>query len=117
MDQGQSISINLLDNDSDLENDTLTLVTVDNDEVSFTENGMATFTPSEDFFGSVTINYTVQDSAGNRTTGIWSINVIEVFIIETKTSGGALYWLISLLMLSLSIRFLMQSRYIAKGQK
>jgi len=117
LDQGQSISINLLDNDSDLENDTLTLVTVDNDEVSFTENGMATFTPSEDFFGSVTINYTVQDSAGNRTTGIWSINVIEVFIIETKTSGGALYWLISLLMLSLSIRFLMQSRYIAKGQK
>ena len=123
MNQGQSVSLNLLDNDTDPDNDALTLVAVDNNAVSFTENGQVTFTPHENFFGSVTINYTVQDSAGNSATGVWSITVTEVIIIKTKTTGGVFYWLMLLLMLVLLIRTLMQSRNllqsrnVAKGQQ
>lgn len=86
--QGESVSINLLANDNDPENDALTLTSVDNINVNFDGNGQAQFTPPADFFGSVTINYTVTDASGNRSQGQWQVNVIQVHQIAARTEGG-----------------------------
>ena len=95
MSQGGSISLNLLENDTDPEEDTLSLVAVDNTHVSFSDDGQATFTPAENFYGEVVILYTVQDSAGNTTEGQWVIVVTEN--ATTTKGGGALFWPLLLL--------------------
>ena len=99
IDQGGSVAINLLANDSDPENDVLRLVAVDNGQVQFTENGQATFTPNDDFSGVVTIMYTVEDSAGNQTQGQWLVTVVQVHEVKLKTSGGGSMGSLILLML------------------
>jgi hypothetical protein len=73
---------------------------VDNAQVSFTSDGEATFTPSDNFFGHIVINYTVQDNAGNGAEGQWTITVIEVFQVQAKTSGGGTlhFWMLLMLL-------------------
>lgn len=97
--QGQSVSINLLANDSDPESDKLTLVAVDNNNVSFNADGEAKFTPAADFYGTVTVNYTVTDTVGNRSQGQWQIKVIQVHQVSARTEGGGSIslWLLMLL--------------------
>ncbi|PKG83015.1 hypothetical protein CXF85_11755, partial [Colwellia sp. 75C3] len=97
--QDGSVSINLLDNDSDAENDILSLISIDNAQVSFTADGQATFTPNANFFGVITINYVVQDSLGNTAEGQWIITVREVIQVNAKTSGGGALHLIALYLL------------------
>ena len=106
--QGESSSINLLANDTDPESDELSLITVDNANVSFDASGQATFSPDEDFHGLVTILYSVQDSAGNVALGSWEVMVTEVIKTNAKTTGGALLHIISLLMLIMFIRTKLQ---------
>jgi len=98
--QGDSVSLNLLDNDTDPEEDTLSLIDVDNAQVSFSVDGQVTFSPSPNFFGDVVVTYTVQDSAGNITLGQWFIHVTEVIEVTATTTkgGGALFWSLLLLM-------------------
>ena len=88
IDQGESASINLLANDTDPENDALTLSSVDNVNVSFDANGQARFSPPADFFGSITINYTVTDASSNSSQGQWQVNVVQVHQITARTEGG-----------------------------
>jgi len=103
--QGQSITINLLDNDTDPENDQLMLSAVDAGTVSFTADGKATFTPNESFFGTIVISYTVQDNAGNSVMGQWTVHVTEVMQIVAKTQGGgALQFFALWLLLIIAIR-------------
>jgi hypothetical protein len=97
--QGSSISLNLLANDSDPEGDNLTLVNVDNANVTFTTDGQVIYTPAADFFGVVVIDYTVEDSAGNAINGQWQITVIEVVDAKAKTTGGGTLPLSALILL------------------
>jgi len=98
--QGGSVSLNLLANDTDPEDDVLSLINVDNANVSFSGDGQATFTPAADFYGEAVIIYTVQDSAGNTMVGQWVIGVTEMIEITATTTkgGGALFWSLLLLM-------------------
>ena len=108
--QGGSISLNLLDNDIDPEEETLNLVAIDNAnvnaQVSFSDDGQTTFTPAESFYGEVVIIYTVKDSAGNTADGQWVISVTEAVKGDALTtkSGGVLFWSLLLLMGCLVIR-------------
>jgi hypothetical protein len=100
MSQGESITLNLLANATDPEGDALRLIAVDNVDVSFGDEGQATFTPAANFHGNVVISYTVEDSLGNTAVGQWNISVTEVFEISSTTTkgGGALFWPLLLLM-------------------
>ena len=89
MSQGESITLNLLANATDPDGDVLSLIAVDNADVSFNDEGQATYTPAANFYGNVVISYTVQDSLGNTAAGQWDISVTEVFEISyTTTKGG-----------------------------
>ncbi|MBU2869113.1 cadherin-like domain-containing protein, partial [Colwellia sp. E2M01] len=92
--QAGSVTLNLLSNDTDPEMETLSLLSVDNADVTFSQDGQATFTPSASFYGEIEIPYTVQDSAGNTTEGKWFVEVTEVKEIATTTTkgGGAFFW-------------------------
>jgi plastocyanin len=94
MSQGKSISLNLLDNSTDPEGDKLSLIAVDNTNVSFNDDGQATYTPAANFYGDVIITYTVQDSLGNTAVGQWEISVAKVIEVSSTTTkgGGALFW-------------------------
>ena len=100
--QGESVKLNLLQNDSDPENDNLRLLSVDNPNVSFNDDGTVTFTPESGFSGEVIINYVVIDAMGNKTQGQWKLLVLkeqETVAGETK-GGGSLALLLALLLLT-----------------
>ncbi|WP_371375151.1 Ig-like domain-containing protein [Thalassotalea aquiviva] len=101
--QGDRISTNLLENDNDPEQDQLTLTAVDNNQVSFTSDGMATFTPNPEQHGVVIIHYTVTDSAGNQSLGQWQVNITQVHHVEGKTSGGSNGLWILILLLAVTV--------------
>jgi len=98
---GQSAELNLLDNDSDIDGDSISLIALDNEQVSFSDNGQAVFTPNFDFHGDVVISYTVTDSFGNEATAQWRINVSKTIhrIESTTTGGGSVNYLVLLLLL------------------
>jgi len=76
--------INVLDNDTDLDTgDTLTLTGLSGTDglpggIAFEANGDVTFTPNENYYGEITVGYTVEDSAGATDTGILTITVTPV---------------------------------------
>lgn len=94
--QGESVSLNVLENDSDPEKDNLILVSVESDRVSFNSNGQVTFIPKAEFYGVVTIDYTVSDTAGNQAKGQWQITVNQLHIVPIKSQGGGAlnFWLL-----------------------
>lgn len=72
-----SVPLNVLDNDSDPDGDTLTLTgaTSPDGEVSFSPTGEVVFTPAENFNGPTTITYTVSDGNGGTGTGTVDVTV------------------------------------------
>ena len=105
MNQGEELTINLLENDTDPEGDTLTLVRVEvnaeQGQVSFNSNGQASFTPATDFSGTAHINYIVEDTVGNQSQGQWQIKVVPLTQIQAQTKGGGSVnlWMLLLLVL------------------
>jgi hypothetical protein len=83
--------INVLTNDTDLDaGDTLTLTGLSGTDglpgsISFQSNGDVTFTPNENYYGEITVGYTVADSAGATDTGTLTITVIPVNDTPTAT--------------------------------
>jgi len=73
-------NINILANDSDLDNDTLTVTTAvsSNGTVVINANGTIDYTPNPDFFGTDTVNYTISDGNGGFASSIVLINVVPV---------------------------------------
>ncbi|MGC1497993.1 MAG: tandem-95 repeat protein [Sulfitobacter sp.] len=72
--------INVLDNDSDPDGDTLTLTSAGSPDgtVEFTPEGEVIFTPADDFTGTTTITYTVNDPSGGFATGTVNVTVNPV---------------------------------------
>ncbi|MBK8284812.1 MAG: tandem-95 repeat protein [Ahniella sp.] len=72
------VTLNVLANDSDPQNDPLSLVstaTPANGSVTFSANGSVTYTPNAGFSGVDTFNYTVRDSNGSTATATVSVTV------------------------------------------
>ncbi len=68
--------IDVLINDNDFDNDTLSITsaTVDNGSVIINNNGTLTYIPSPNYFGSATIAYSIADGYG----GVDSANVLVI---------------------------------------
>ncbi len=73
-------NINILANDSDPDNDTLTVTsaTPANGTVVINANGTIDYTPNPGFFGTDTVNYTITDGNGGFANSSVLINVVPV---------------------------------------
>ena len=75
-------AVDVLANDSDPDEDPLTLTTpgpdADHGTVSCTSAGVCTYTPDPDFFGTDTFNYEIDDGQGGADTGDVAITVTPV---------------------------------------
>ena len=79
-DEGVAVSLNVLNNDDDVDGDNLSLTGVSNPAngtVSSNANGLITYTPDPGFFGSDTFTYTVSDGSLSA-TGSVTVTVNEV---------------------------------------
>lgn len=75
-----TISQNVLDNDSDLESEVITVSTapltpVSNGSLTLADDGSFTYKPSKDFFGRDGFIYQITDGVGNTDTGVVTITV------------------------------------------
>lgn len=73
-------SSELLANDTDVDGDSLTIMSVQsavNGSVEFDDNGDVVFTPDEGFSGEASFIYTLSDSQGAKDTQLVSINIID----------------------------------------
>ncbi|WP_159580862.1 Ig-like domain-containing protein, partial [Alteromonas sp. KUL106] len=88
-----SALVDVLSVATDPENDVVSVIEAASQHgvVTILNNGDLMFTPSCDFFGTATIDYTLQDTAGNQTTARFTITVKQVVevIAVTESSGGA----------------------------
>ena len=87
------VTINPLTNDSDPDNDTLTITNAvvssgdTNGTVKINDDGTITYTPSPGFMGTTTITYTVDDGNGGTTTSTITITVSEDSTVTTTTNS------------------------------
>ncbi|MGI9495313.1 MAG: Ig-like domain-containing protein [Mariniblastus sp.] len=80
VDEDSFVAVNVLQNDSDPDNDTLSVqsfTSPSNGSVS-ASNGILTYTPDANFNGSDSFNYTINDGNGNTDTATVSITVDAV---------------------------------------
>ncbi|WP_420863556.1 Ig-like domain-containing protein [Algirhabdus cladophorae] len=80
-DEDTSVTIDVLGNDSDPEDDTLTVIgdpTAPNGTVEINPDGTLEYTPDPDFSGEDTITYTISDGNGGTDTTTVTVTVGEV---------------------------------------
>ncbi len=94
--QGQSTTISVLDNDTDPENDQLTVTDStqpSNGQVDCTQAGECTYTSENDFNGEDAFIYTVSDGNGGTNTATATIDVTDPIIPgpppETTITSGS----------------------------
>ena len=80
-------NIDVLSNDSDPDNDTLTVTaaTASNGSVTINPDGTIDYTPNANFSGSDTINYTISDGNGGTANSTVLINVVPIADPPTST--------------------------------
>ena len=80
----EAVTFNIIENDSDADGDAIFLAQLDSSPsgtATFKPGGSVTFTPATDFFGTVTIGYSISDGANNSgafVRGGITIHVSEV---------------------------------------
>jgi hypothetical protein len=81
--QGAAVTINVLANDTDLDGDPLTIISVSNPQfgAASTNGQNVTYTPNVGFAGQDSFSYFVSDGHGNTTAG-------SVTVTVTVTGGG-----------------------------
>lgn len=75
---GESILANILDNDSGLHIELISIMNESGGSVSFDNGGTIIFTPEPDFTGTASFTYTVEDACGNTATATVTILVESV---------------------------------------
>jgi len=108
-DDHSTIMIDVLANDSDADDDSLTVVMASVDHGSVTVNADNTlgYTSDIGFNGIATISYTIDDGMGNQATAEVTVTVTayETITVTNKSSGGgSMGWLIGVLGLGLFVR-------------
>ena len=94
---GELTTIDVLANDSDPENEALTLVSVGpaGNGQTFIENGLANYVPNPDFVGEDSFEYVVADAFGNVSTAMVTLNVepdgepenlLSIFLVDSRTN-------------------------------
>ena len=79
-DEDASITVDVLANDSDVEGDSLTVIsaTADNGALSINPDGSVTYTPNQDFYGTDTVVYIISDGNGGTSTTTMTVTVNAV---------------------------------------
>jgi large repetitive protein len=79
MDEDTTARIPVLANDTDADNDPLTVTTATspNGTVVINADGTVSFTPAANFFGPATITYTISDGRGGTSTATVTVNVVN----------------------------------------
>ncbi|WP_321529807.1 tandem-95 repeat protein [uncultured Desulfuromonas sp.] len=80
-DEDTSVIIPVLNNDTDLDGDTLSVESVtqgQNGQVQINEDGTVTYTPNENFNGSDTFTYTITDGQGGTDTATVTVTIAAV---------------------------------------
>jgi large repetitive protein len=79
MDEDTTARIPVLANDTDADNDplTVTAATSPNGTVVINADGTVSFTPTTNFFGPATITYTISDGNGGTSTATVTVNVVN----------------------------------------
>jgi len=108
-DDHSAITIDVLANDTDEDDDSLTVITasVDNGSVIINADNTLSYTSESGFNGIATINYTIDDGVGNQSSAEVTVTVTayETITVTNKSSGGgSMGWLIGVLGLGLLVR-------------
>lgn len=105
-DDRTSISINVLANDKDVDNDILTVIaaTAQQGSVSIEEGKMLKYIPKTGFSGTDSVSYRIRDSKGGEAVAVLSISITayQNVVAEGKSSGGSSSG-VALLLLALSV--------------
>ena len=99
-DDRTAITIDVLANDTDVDNDELTLLSVSAEQGSIIiSNNMLVYTPLAGFDGVDTVTYHISDNNGGESQGqvVVTVNAYETIIITNKSSGGSFGAIILLL--------------------
>ncbi len=85
-----SVAINVLGNDSDIDNDSLSIsaATANNGNVSINNDQSLQYTPNANFFGADIIDYTVNDGQGGSASATVSVAVAGVNDSPTAVSDN-----------------------------
>ena len=119
----ETITIDVLFNDTDEDGDNLTISSASSNIGNVTiVNGALMYTPQTNYGGDITIDYGINDNNGGtdhaRVYIVILANDDESIEVEAKTSGGgAFYWTLALLMLSLFSRRFTRAYSDIKGQQ
>jgi hypothetical protein len=106
-------SINVLSNDTDIENDTLTIQTINYSGLgsAVIESNNIIYTPQPGFTGIETMTYAINDGVNDSSPATLTITVTANMVVEPepeieakKSSGGAILYLFTLLFIA-SLRF------------
>ncbi|QHJ11867.1 hypothetical protein FX988_02103 [Paraglaciecola mesophila] len=91
IDEDGTLNLDVLSNDSDIDGDVLSIASVSASvgTVSVGSDGNIVFTPPADYFGPVTINYTVSDGNGGAVSGNVDLTVNSVNDAPQLTSNRA----------------------------
>ena len=106
------ININVLANDSDVDGDTLTVISVSASQgrVNINPDGSVLYTPLTGFEGTDVITYEVTDGKQGISTGQVRVTVVafKAATIEEESSGGSMggVWLLLLSFIALGPRYL-----------
>jgi hypothetical protein len=114
------ITINVLSNDTDIDNDDLTLTLANAQQGTVViNNNMLAYTPRSNFAGTDIVTYTVSDGAGGESQGEVSVSVTLTATVETPTTptttsdgGGGSVGILLLFMLASLVRI--KSKVISK---
>lgn len=91
-DDREAIIIDVLANDSDADEDALsvTSATVDNGSVNINDDNTITYMPTVGFSGTAIISYTVDDGEGDEATAQVEVTVVayQTATVTNKSSGG-----------------------------
>ncbi|MER2491391.1 Ig-like domain-containing protein, partial [Catenovulum sediminis] len=118
IDGSQSVDIEVLENDTDVNADTLTLesASATYGSVTILNNRSIRYVPQAGYAGVDTITYTVSDGYGGSDTASVTVNISgpEVITVTNKSSGGSVsgWALVSLMLLRLR-----RTLFRAKGNK
>lgn len=91
-DEDVTVQINVLTNDSDLDNDTLIVAaaTATNGTVDFTSNSnFISYSPTANFNGNDTINYTIDDGKGGSASAQVAVTIIPTNDFPVATADTA----------------------------
>ncbi|NVC63650.1 tandem-95 repeat protein [Vibrio sp. 05-20-BW147] len=98
------VTINVLSNDSDVDNDALTLVSIQAQHGQVVKNAdqTVTYTPTLGFEGTDVLTYVIQDSQGLQDTGKVTVTVKLVKDVDVSNSSGGPLGGMALMLLTLA---------------